>query len=62
MQMIDCKNCVKNDVCRYSVGLPEKLKDLSNSKEMQALNMFKFSLDCNSYVQATKILGGNYEQ
>jgi hypothetical protein len=60
--MINCKECVKSDVCRYSVGLPDKLKNLSNCKEMQELNMFKFSFECGSYVQATKILGGNYEQ
>ena len=50
--MIDCKNCVKNDVCKHSVGLQEKIKSLSNCHEMQVLNMFKFSLE----------LGGNYEQ
>ena len=60
--MIDCKNCVKSDVCKHSMGLQDKLKSLSNCQEMQALNMFKFSLECGSYVQATKILGGSYEQ
>jgi hypothetical protein len=60
--MIDCKNCVKSDVCRYSVGLPDKLKSLSNCKEMQELNMFNFNFECGSYVQATKILGESYGQ
>jgi hypothetical protein len=44
------------------MGLPDKLKSLSNCKEMQELNMFKFNFECGSYVQATKILGGSYGQ
>ena len=48
--MINCKECVKNDVCKHSIGLQDKLKSLSNCQEMQALNMFKFSFECGSYV------------
>jgi hypothetical protein len=60
--MIDCKSCVKSDVCKEIKTLPDRLKDLSNCPEMQALAMFSHNMQCPCYVQATKILGGHYEQ
>ena len=60
--MINCKECVKNDVCKEVKTLSDRLKNLSNCPEMQALAMFTHNMQCPWCVQTTKILGGSYEQ
>ncbi len=64
--MINCENCIKNDVCGKKETSNTMLKDLELNKLVQALkgSGFKFDLECVNYAhgQTTKILGGNYEQ
>lgn len=64
--MINCENCLKNDVCGKRENSNVMAKDLELNPLVQALRSsgFKFDLECVNYtqVQAAKILGGNYEQ
>lgn len=49
--MINCAQCVKQDVCKLTPGINEKIQSLEVSKEYQALNQFKVDINCGFFMQ-----------
>ena len=60
--MINCKNCLKNDVCGKKETSTTMAKDLDLNPLVQALRSsgFKFDLECVNYAKGSKVIG--YEQ
>ena len=56
--MINCAQCIKQDVCKLTPGINEKIQSLEVSKEYQALNQFKVDINCGFFmaVQQPKII------
>jgi len=56
--MINCAQCLKQDVCKLTNGISERVQSLEVSKEYQALNQFKIDINCGFFVanQQTKII------
>ena len=62
--MMNCKDCMKSDVCRKQTIIQKNIEKLNVNPDYQSLlrQDIKIAMSCVHYAQATKILGGNYEQ
>lgn len=60
--MINCKNCVKNDVCGVRTKVSEHIESLSVDYNLQQLKLLGIdvSMDCKYFLANShpKILGG----